>query len=210
MLAAIDSILAGAAGPSAVAAAAASAALFAASAAVAAAAATAACRGEVQDAAALARSCAAAWSCSCCEWLLPAAVTASVIRAVTSASSSSTSSALSLSLSLSFFFFFFFEPPALPAMKSTSSSRFRRSSRGGASPTRTLRSSMRQMTHSTAGFPGASSAWQSSELAVHMRRNVSMHIHQRLRTTRFPRGSSTTSVAICRTHLPKSIRMDSR
>mmetsp|Transcript_79388 Transcript_79388/g.246212 ORF Transcript_79388/g.246212 Transcript_79388/m.246212 type:complete len:204 (+) Transcript_79388:115-726(+) len=111
--------------------------------------------------------------------------------------------------SLSFFFFFLLEAPALPEMKLTRSSMFLSSFGCAASPPWRLRSSRRQMTHSTGGFPGSSSPAQSRALAVHTSRRVSTQIHQRLRATRLPRGSSTISELPCRTHLPRSIRMDS-
>mmetsp|Transcript_29878 Transcript_29878/g.85578 ORF Transcript_29878/g.85578 Transcript_29878/m.85578 type:complete len:203 (-) Transcript_29878:211-819(-) len=79
-------------------------------------------------------------------------------------------------------------------------------------PPPALFSSARHMTHSRGAAAASSSALQSNELALHTRRNTSTHIHQRLRTSFCPLcfESSMMSVAICRTHLPKSMRMNSR
>mmetsp|Transcript_16225 Transcript_16225/g.50049 ORF Transcript_16225/g.50049 Transcript_16225/m.50049 type:complete len:260 (+) Transcript_16225:1-780(+) len=70
--------------------------------------------------------------------------------------------------------------------------------------------SMSRMTHSCGGTPALSSAVQSIWSTLQSSRKVSMHIHQRFCTSRWPpRGSSMMSVAMRWMHWPMSTRTNS-
>mmetsp|Transcript_140830 Transcript_140830/g.450241 ORF Transcript_140830/g.450241 Transcript_140830/m.450241 type:complete len:263 (-) Transcript_140830:1986-2774(-) len=73
-------------------------------------------------------------------------------------------------------------------------------------------SSDKQMTHSNGGAPAVSKALQSKELESQTSRSTCTQIHHRFLTNFWPfcLGSSTTSVVICRTQRPRSMRRLSR